>query len=347
MIAKCIDPKDGRWTDFLSRHPHDFYHRPEYVELCGKYEGGNPAAFYAENGASQFLAPVLIQNVPDVLGAPAGWYDCVSPYGYSTPLLAPAEESLEVFLESICHAARELGIVTAFFRLHPFLALNHDVLGKFGRVMAHGETVYINLTEPEEEIWAQTSTNHKRNIKRLIMSGFTVNLDEWNRLKDFTAIYHMTMRRLGAGMSYMFSQEYFQDLKSSLGDHLHLCCVVSPAGEVASAGLFVETQGIVQYHLGGTAGEYLPLAPSKLLHYFMGKWARTRSNKVFHLGGGVGSAHDSLLHFKSGFSRYRKRFFTFQMILDEEKYRMLNQVAKVRSPGVDSTRAEFFPPYRR
>jgi hypothetical protein len=347
MISRFIAPEDNKWGEYLSRNPHDFYHLPKYVEICGKYEGGKPTAFYVESTKPSFLAPLLIREIPYGLGAPKGWYDCVSSYGYSTPLTSASGHLLENFFESFSHAARELGIVTALFRLHPFLSLDHSALGKFGLVMDHGETVYVDLSKREEEIWTETSTNHKRNIRRLINSGFSVSLDDWSRLKDFTAIYQLTMRRVGAGTAYMFSQEYFQDLKTALGDQLHLCCVVSPANKVASAGLFVETQGIVQYHLGGTAKEYLPLAPSKLLLYFVGDWARNRSNKVFHLGGGVGGAHDSLHQFKSGFSKNRGRFCTFRMILDEKKYRILNQLAQIRYPGQNDRRAQFFPQYRQ
>jgi hypothetical protein len=92
--------------------------------------------------------------------------------------------------------------------------------------------------------------------------NFFVSLDEWSLFKDFVEIYLATMRRVGAIQRYLFSEEYFENLRAALGERLHLCSVHSPRGDVAAAGLFVETDGIVQYHLSGTAVEYLAFAPS-------------------------------------------------------------------------------------
>ena len=50
MTVEFLTPQDSRWTKFLRTCRHDFYHLPEYVELCAKCEGATPATFYAEDG---------------------------------------------------------------------------------------------------------------------------------------------------------------------------------------------------------------------------------------------------------------------------------------------------------
>lgn len=347
MTGEFLTPQDPRWAKYLQTCCHDFYHLPEYVTLCAKYEDAIPVAFYAEHAEATFLAPLLIRPTPIVEGALEGWCDATVPYGYPTPLVNPPQASLEDFLQSFRLAASQRSLVTAFFRLHPLLALNHDSLKKFGRVVTHGQTVFIDLSKSAEEIRGEASQNHKRNIRRLLNLGFTVSLDDWELFKDFIAIYSATMRRVGAIQNYLFSEEYFNDLRAALKERVHLCCVLSPKGDVASAGLFIETKGIVQYHLGGTADEYLSLAPSKLMFDFMPRWAHERKHIVFHLGGGVGGVQDPLFQFKAGFSKDRADFFTFRMILDEEKYHLLNQRAQVRCQDQDPTRAHFFPQYRQ
>jgi Acetyltransferase (GNAT) domain len=342
--AEFISPQDPRWEKFLRTCRHDFYHLPEYVELCAKGEGATPAAFYAEDGHAAFLAPLLIRPIPRNLGAPEGWFDAVSPYGYSTPLATPSEVSLDRFLDAFCHAARQRGLVTAFFRLHPLLLLDHDSLGKFGRLTRLGQTVFIDLAKSVEEIW--TRPDHRRNIRKLHSMDFTVKLDEWGLFKDFVEIYLATMRRVGARTGYLFSEEYFEDLRAALGERLHLCCVLSPRGDVAAAGLFVETDGIVQFHLSGTAGEYLTLAPSKLMLDFMRCWSHERKHTVLHLGAGLGGADDNLFQFKAGFSKDRAEIFTYQMILDEEMNDLLSGLAKAGGRGTSSSGSNFFPAYR-
>ena len=346
MIAEFIGPRDARWKSFLKRTKHDFYHLPEYAELAAVNEGATPVAFYAEKGEAACLAPLLIRQIPGVLNAPSDWYDCTSPYGYSGLLISPSQEELQWFLEAFCHTARARGIVTAFFRLHPLFVLELSALGKFGQLIRHGQTVYINLFESKERIWEQMSTNHRRNIKKLIRLGFHVCLDDWSRLRDFIALYHSTMRRVEAVERYFFSEEYFEDLRAKLGNRVHLVCVLTSTNELAAAGLFMVTEGIVQFHLGGTATQYLSLSPSKLMHDFMWRWAQEQSNYVSHLGGGVGGAEDSLFHFKAGFSPARGEVYTYRIVVDESKNATLLQAGKsVR--GISGLGAsDFFPAYR-
>ena len=344
MKGEFISPQDLRWKRFLANCRHDFYHLPEYVTLCAVAEGAMPVAFYAGDEHAAFLAPLLIRPLPSVLGAPEGWCDARTPYGYPTPLLNPPQVSLDGYLEAFCLAARQRGIVTTFFRLHPLLPLDHVILGKFGRLTNRGQTVLIDLAHSVEE--SSVRANHRRNIRKLHSMGFTVNLDEWGLFKDFVAIYLATMQRVGASVGYLFSEEYFKDLRAALGERLHLCCVISPGGDVASAGLFVGTDGIVQYHLGGTADEHLTLAPSKLMFDFMRRWSHENKHAVLHLGGGLGGAQDQLFQFKAGFSNDRAIFFTYEIVLDEEKNNLLCGLATAEGIGASGISSNFFPAYR-
>lgn len=346
MNAEFIDHRDIRWKNFLQRTKHDFYHLPEYVELAAADEGAMPMAFYAEEGEAACLIPLLIRHLPQALHAPPDWCDCASPYGYSGLLISPSEERLHSFLEAFCQSARARGIVTAFVRLHPLFALEQSTLGKFGQLVLHGQTVYIDLSESEESIWTLMSTNHQRNIKKLTRLGFHVSFDDWSRFHDFITIYHSTMRRVEAADLYFFSSEYFENLREKLGNRVHLICVLTDNNELAAAGLFIATGGIVQYHLGGTATHYLPLSPSKLMLDFAWRWAKAQSYDVLHLGGGVGGAEDSLFHFKAGFSPARGEFYTYRVVVDELKHATLQHAAQSTRREENAAPSDFFPVYR-
>ncbi len=123
-------------------------------------------------------------------------------------------------------------------------------------------------------------------------------------------------------------------------------CVLTDTNEVAAAGLFVVTDGIVQYHLGGTATPFLSLAPSKLMFDFMWRWAQERAHRVLHLGGGVGGVEDSLFQFKAGFSSTRGEFQTYRIILDHKRNSSLEQAANLQISSSDQEAAAFFPAYR-
>jgi hypothetical protein len=90
-----------------------------------------------------------------------------------------------------------------------------------------------------------------------------------------------------------------------------------------------ESSGIVQYHLSGTEGRALELSQLKILINCARRWATRRGATVLHLGGGVGSAQDSLMHFKPGFSDRRHFFKTWHVALDEQRYADLGATAEI------------------
>ncbi len=75
------------------------------------------------------------------------------------------------------------------------------------------------------------------------------------------------------------------------------------------------------------------------------RWAKENDYAIFHLGGGVTSAADSLFEFKAGFSKIYDDYHTFRMILDNQLYDVLNQ--RWREQNTEARNAgDFFPMYR-
>ena len=87
MQAELIGAGDPRWGAFLGACRHDFYHLPEYVALCARHEGGEPAAFWAEQGDAGLLVPMVLRPLPAELDPDPAWRDSVAPYGYPCPLV--------------------------------------------------------------------------------------------------------------------------------------------------------------------------------------------------------------------------------------------------------------------
>ena len=79
---------------------------------------------------------------------------------------------------------------------------------------------------------------------------------------------------------YFFEDAYFEGLRDALGKSLHLC-VVEKDGVIAAAGLFVETDGIVQYHLSGTDDAFRTVQSTKLMLHFVRGWAKDRATRSF------------------------------------------------------------------
>ena len=343
MNADFIRPSDPRWAGFLARVPHDVYHLPEYVACVAEHDGGTPEAFYAESSGAALLAPLVIRDLPATLAAPADWCDAVAPYGYGSPLASSGgnPDALRRCSAAFREAAADRGIVSAFLRMHPLLPLPAEAVAPLGEPRPNGQVVYVDLRRSPEELWSETRGNHRTGIKRLRRDGFVALMDEWRLYGEFGPLYRETMRRAEAAGYYFFSDAYFEDLRTRLSDRLHLCTVLAPTGVVAAAGLFFVTDGIVQYHLGATAGEFLSKAPSKLMFDSVRSWAREDGRAVLHLGGGLGGREDSLFHFKAGFSPLRADFHTLRVVLDADKYAALEARAGGRADS------DFFPAYRQ
>jgi hypothetical protein len=187
----------------------------------------------------------------------------------------------------------------------------------------------------------QIRRNHKSEILRLIRSGWTTSIDDWSLYERFITIYWETMERVNADEGYYFDTGYFHELKAVLGSRLHLISALTPDGEMAAGGLFTTINGIMQYHLSGTAEAHRLLAPSKLVAHAAIMWGKAAGNRVLHLGGGVGGKEDSLFQFKAGFSNGRLAFQTWRIICDSVKYSAL-----APSGCADSCTESFFPSYR-
>lgn len=339
MRTRLLGVDEPRWGSFLREVPHDFYHLPSYGALIAAHEGGEARALYVDDGRRSMLLPLIIRTIPQ-----SDFRDATSPYGYPGPLACGTDDP--AFLSEALNAGvatlRETRVVSLFVRLHPLL--NSAPPEGVGAVVLHGETVSIDLTVPSATRWAQMRHNHRRDITKAFRDGYVARVDPGlERFGEFKRIYRATMTRRSAAPYYLFDDAYFDRLQDALGDRLHLC-VVEKDGVVAAAGLFIETDGIVQYHLGGTEEASISAEPSKLLIHAACGWAETRGNRSMHLGGGVGGAADSLLYFKAGFSRVRHPYRTLRVVLDQAEYRRL---VGARDPGADSEDLTgYFPAYR-
>jgi hypothetical protein len=343
MRVDLLATDDRAWLALLEAVPHDFYHLPSYVSMAAAQEGGTARGLLVEEADRAMFLPLIVRDVAESDGA----RDAISPYGYPGPLFRGELDDAFVLRASAALKARlrEENVVSLFVRLHPLLNREVRPLQAAGTIVAHGETVSIDLDRTAAEIWSDTQSGHRNEINRSIRAGHRAYLDDaWTHEADFVRIYRETMTRRGASPYYMFGRDYVRALRAALGPRLHLC-VVEIDGVVAAAGLFAETCGIVQYHLSGTDDAFARERPTKLMLHYVRGVMKERNNRVMHLGGGLGAAADSLFKFKAGFSKQRQPFETWRVVVDADRYADL---VRARDSTAEPTDARgFFPAYRR
>jgi hypothetical protein len=317
MNASLLEPDAPQWTEALRTVVHDMYHEPAYVVLDARLYGGAPAAFHFAQGDRQLLMPLIVRDIPGT-----GRRDALSPYGYPAPVGGTADEG---FWEQACAAMvetlRAAGIVTAFVRMHPLLAAPLPVLGRFGALVRHGETVSMDLTVSVEEMWRQTRSDHRNHINRARRAGTKVVFDEWERLAEWVAVYHDNMRRVGASSYYFFTAEHLAALHQAVGDRMHLAIALE-GDEVVGGNTFFTHDGIATGYVSSTRRARNRYA-DELLYDEVRRFCKARGERVFHLGGGKGGSNDSLFTYKAGFSPSRHPFHTWRLVADQSAYREL------------------------
>lgn len=338
MRARLIGVDAPEWMEMVHAVPHDVYQLPAYAALAARYERGQAAAASVEDGRGRrLLVPLILREVEGDL------VDAVSPYGYPGVLSdRPADGAFVAdAMESVKEVLAERNVVTLFLRLHPLMPV--DGLESSGLIVWH-QTVAIDLSRSANDLRADMRTNHRRDVDKSLRDGTRVVFETTpSRRAEFEALYAAAMVRMQASDYYRYDSGYFERLFEDLAGYVRLATVLVD-DDVAAAGVYTECGGIVEMHLAATEPYYAARRPTKVLVYAVCQTARAQGHRWLHLGGGRGSAEDSLFHFKAGFSNGRAAFGTLRSVILAEPYRRL--VAAVGSDE-DGDLDGYFPCYRR
>ena len=350
MDVEILDVNSSKWKTILDQFPHDIYYLPEYVSLEATRLQAKPEGILIQEKDSQLFLPYLLRNCSNLFRetvATEEIYDAVSPYGYpgilvnSAGMLNPGFGDLA--LQHLTEAFKQRQICSLFVRNHPILCSALVNLLAPDTLTYQGETVSIDLTLSDGELWSHTRRGHQSTINKCKRLGYTAKfVKPRDYLDKFLKIYYQTMSRVSAHPDYYFQREYFENLLT-LDDYVHLG-IIQQEEEIVALSLFWECDGIVQAHLGGTKTEFLKDSPFSLLLDAARYWAKARGNRYLHIGGGVGATDDALYRFKSGFSKQRHKYWTLRLITNLTQYNHLVSLKEKERSEPQET--NFFPAYR-
>lgn len=265
-------------------------------------------------------------------------------YGYPGPLLSgppPDDDWRAEFGAWFVRTCAELSVLTVFLRSHPIYDASDAFTAEPFVRSAPTPTVAVDLTSDAEARLARAHSHHRRALRKARGRGLTFERDHGDAaIAGFTACYLETMTKHEASASYLLDEGRVATMLAALGEHAELWVARKPDGGIASAGIFLVTDAIVQYHLGGTRSADFELGAARPLFEAVAESGHERGLAWFHLGGGVGGDNDSLLRYKGGFGPDRFEYRTIRAILDPAAY-----AAGTRAAGLDQERG-FFPAYR-
>ncbi|MGI9612527.1 MAG: GNAT family N-acetyltransferase [Acidimicrobiales bacterium] len=332
-----IDTSSPQWDDLVHETTsHDVYHTAGYHRLAEWNGEGRPHLFVHEVAETRFLLPLLIRELPD--GLPG--YDATSVYGYAGSLCTTAEPTtaaVQDFQRELTATLRDLGVVTVFSRLHPYI--EQTSLVGLGQVEPTSETVSLDLTIGDAQAQAGYRKSHRRTLRRSVDAGLRCALDkDLDYLGAMSEIYLETMNRTNAGASLRFNEDYFRRMAAELPSEVaHFVCFDAD-DSVVGASIYLRSEHYLNAHLGGSRSGMGLISPATLETDFARQWGSEAGLRYLNLGGGVGGADDTLLTFKLGFSKSLVSFSTWKWIVDPVRYEQL--------VGSASDVSGFFPAYR-
>lgn len=338
LNIQIIEEKE-EWQNVLNTVKYyDFYHTYDYHQLS-RETNEKPLLIKYENNGNIIGLPILLRKIFDT-----DYYDVTSVYGYAGPVHNNINSSFDNtdFVNQLNQFFREKNVISVFSRLNPFIANQESILKGLGDRVQLGKVVNIDLTKDvdvQRSVFSKTTKRYINKVRKLC-SVKTSNSEE--DIATFIALYYENMDRVNAKKNYYFTKEYFNDfIHSSDFQTDVLLATHNETNEVISAAMMVKTNDIIQYHISGTRNDFLHLTPIRLLIDEMRIKGTEDQFTYFNLGGGLGSADDSLFRFKSSFSKDFKDFKVWKYIVNQEIYdKLTKQFTNVEEE------TDFFPLYR-
>lgn len=311
-----------KWDSYLSlfsAKDKDIYFMEEYVKLY-ETDTEKGVCCVAKEGNSIMLFPFLVRSF-SFLGTE--YHDFETVYGYGGPIFN-VEDSFfqQKALKEAFDYLKDNNYICGFVRFHTLLktykAFNaNDII--FDR-----NTVAIDLTLSEEEIWSKEIHSKNRNvIRKAEKAGLKYVADsDYKYLDDFIRLYNGTMDKLSADDFYYFDDNYYADfVKNNPNSFLG---VVLLDNMVLSAAIFMYDGIYGHYHLSGSDKQFLNYSPNNFMLYYSALELQKRGVELFHLGGGTTSnPEDSLFAFKKKFSPFLYDFYIGKFIFNQELYKQI------------------------
>jgi hypothetical protein len=321
----------------FSKLNKDIYFEPNYNKIYEIYGDGKSSYFYYSQGSCAAFYPFLINSVNELeFDLRGNYYDIQSVYGYCGVITNSYHPSfIEQFYREFDKFCLQNSIIAEFARFHPLLE-NHKFSEKNLTVIQDRKTVTLDLTQSYDSIWTnEYSSNNRNMIRKARKEGYTsevIKVPSFVDVERFISIYYYTMEMAGAEKYYFFNIKFFINTFKYLEEYLYLINVKNDNKEMVCSSIFFHYNDFFHYHLSGRTAKADNTVNNFLLDEAV-KFAQSNKAKTFHFGGGRSSApDDSLLKFKSNFSKTKVPFFIGKKIHNQGVYDEVVRQWEIKHP---------------
>lgn len=326
------------WNDWLkAMDDYDFYHTYEYHQLLDK-NSNIPVLFAYEEGNQKIGIPFIKRKITEET------YDLTSVHGYLGPVSKNVDSNFDnsKFLEAFQQWLEELGIVSVFSKLNPFIKHQEQILNGLGNIEEVSEVLFFDQTQNEDSQLKVYNRNTRQKIRQLRDVSYVKEATSEEEIEDFISLYHKSMDRLDAKKMFYFEPDYFTVLRESDMTKAQIFLSIHKESNDIMAGVFcTQTSSIAHIELACTNEDYFKSSPVRILFDECRKNYKGDTLKYLNLGGGSGGREGSLMRFKSSFTKNYSTLKVWKYISNQNKYDSLLSQAQRKSPS------NFFPKYRQ
>jgi hypothetical protein len=331
---------DKNWKQYLQSLPvyqKDIYYIPKFYQLYEDLNDGVAKCFVFQKDSNIALYPFLLNSI-NSLGyhLDQKYYDIQGCYGYNGMVSSTnSEDFLDAFYHSFFHFCKKNNVVAEFTRFHPLLD-NHKFSNKHMQVIYDRETVALDLTKDYESIWLNEYSSKNRNmIRKARKTGYKSEIIESptaSQINTFIDIYTYSMKMAEADKYFFFNKYFFHNTFLYLKEFSLLFNVLDERGDVVCSSIFFHYGDFFHYHLSGRTDKASNAVNNFLLDEAV-KFAQKKGAKKFHFGGGRSpNQDDSLLKFKSSFSKTSLPFYIGKKIHNKTIYDEIVRQWEEKSP---------------
>ncbi len=312
------------WDSILDSFPDakkDVYFTYKYCSLYENEENKALCIICSEDENTMLM--------PFIRGEINHYYDFETSYGYGGPIAnTDNAEWCQMAYKGIHKFLKKQNYICGFTRFHPlvrnaeWLIEDSDSVSNTIRVLYDRQTISIDTSVCEEDIWSKQITSKNRNMIRKAEKNHLKYKAEYDfaSYDEFIHLYTDTMKRLSADDFYFFDKVYFDRLKENLKGNSFLG-TVRKDGKLICAAIFMYSKLYGHYHLEGSNHDFSGFGANNLLLWKTACEMHKLGVKKFHLGGGTSSSpDDSLYKFKKAFSSNEKQFYIGKEIINSEIY---------------------------
>jgi len=335
-MTKTLTLNDSyEWNRLLSLLPNerrDVYFTPDYYALYEAYGDGETCCFVFEKNGCLALYPFL-KNPITPLGYELDkeYYDIQGAYGYNGVISSTSDKDfIASFWEAFDAWCQENDVIAEFMRFHPVMK-NH-VLGEGHFKLIHDRnTVYLDLTQSEEDIFAGFDKGTRQHIRKASKS---IDIRPAERTEEnveiFNRIYRENMEHVNSIPYLFFNLQHFRNMFQQ--DNIEFFIAWQGDIPIACYSGLVSEEYYGNY-LRASLTDYNRTGVNTLMYWSMIKSAKAHGCHYVHFGGGTsGDPENSLLRYKMNFSKTLSEFWIGKKVHNYVIYDQVLEQWKMKYP---------------